>query len=72
MCELCVLVCKDFDNFKVPQYFKVLVWVSVLWGVKTLKFLKFSVFGHCGDCDVVCTNFEIFQFPSLEALRCSV
>ena len=42
---------------------------SLLWCVKTLKFQSSPAMGHCGDCDAVCTNFEIFQFPSLEALR---
>ena len=37
---------------------------------KDFEISKLSAMRHCGDCDLVCTNFEIFQFSGLGALRC--
>ena len=78
-CVNCVVVCKDFENFKAFQCWS--LWQSVLWDVKTLK-CKFSNVGDIvvtvmwyvqtlklfsflvwGLCVVACKHVENFKVP---------
>ena len=67
-CGLCTVEHRDFDFFQSPRVYGCVN--SLLWCVKILKFQSSPAMRHCGDCDLVCTNFEIFQFSGLGALRC--
>ena len=45
---------------------------SALWNIETLNFFKAPCVWVCKLSVVVCTNFKIFHFPGLGALRCGV
>ena len=55
---LCAVGCKDFNMFKVPQCWDIVV--IVMWYAQTLKILSFLVWGLCV---VVRKHVAIFKVP---------